>query len=104
MDAKDNPIELRSRSKRPRKYGPGEPFNTLDELLDYARAAYAKRSDAFVWREFGFTDKGRVEHVFWTANTSAIALVNLISAGRIKRAVITAEYSAWLHEEMEGMF
>lgn len=101
----DNPnIMTRARSRRPRKYGPGEPFKTLDELLDYARAAHAKRSDAFVWREFGFTDKGRVEHVFWTVNTSAIALANLISAARIKRAVITAEYSAWLHDELEGLF
>lgn len=97
----DNPniIETRSRSKRPRKYGPGEPFTSLDELLDYARSAYGDRHDAFVWRDLG-GGKGRPEHVFWTVNTAAWSLArHLIPSGRIRRAVVTDEYKAWLFAE-----
>lgn len=99
----DMPCEVgratRSRSKRPRKYGPGEPFTSLDELLDFAVSAWRDGGDAFVWREFG-NGKGRPEHAFWTINGSAFHLARrLIPHGAIKRAVVTAEYKSWLDRE-----
>lgn len=89
--------------KRPRKYGPGEPFTSLDELLDFAVTAWRDGSDAFVWQDFG-NGKGRPEHAFWTINGSALRLArNLIPSGRVKRAVVTDEYREWLKAEADGV-
>ena len=88
-------------SKRPRKYGPGEPFASLDELLDFAAATHRDGSSGMVWREYGQEGHGRAEHVFWTVNTAAFHLARyLIPHKAIRRAVITPEYKSLLHREI----
>jgi hypothetical protein len=89
--------------KQPRKYGPGEPIASLDELIAMSREARAAERDAFVWEANGYGKQaGRVVHVDWIGNTSAFRLTHMINGGAICRAVITDEYRAWLAAETEA--
>lgn len=94
--------------RRPRKYGPGEPFASVDEFMALVVSAMAEKRNVcvwrnvFVWRDFG-NGKGRPEHIFWTANTSAFQLVHrLIPSGFVRKAVVTQEYRDWLAKEAQA--